>query len=77
MQPVVIIHHIGRKEVLKNDEFQFIVENLHKPLAVASMHWNKEGELCLLTLFHKDTVLTLFNSNIIEGEFTDGTEFHL
>ena len=77
MNPTLIIKSIKNKRLLNDEQYNFILENIGKPLQLASAWFDREGQLVHLTLYFGDTVITLFDDNIIEGEFNNGIEFQL
>ena len=77
MKPNVIIHSIGSKYILEDDEYEFILANLNKPLPLAQLWWTSEGALDHVTVHFGNKVLLLFRRNNVEGEFLNGIKFQL
>ena len=77
MEPIVIIKSIGAQYILDSSEYEFIKENLNKPLRLALLRWNDEGELTSVAVRYRDTIICLNDYNCIKGEFFNGIKFQL
>lgn len=77
MNATVTIKSIKNKHLLTDKAYNYILENIGKPLQLAATWFNGEGQLMHLTVHFGDTVITLFDNNDIKGEFLDGIEFRL
>lgn len=77
MNTTVTIKSIKNRHLLNNEQYVFILKNLGKPIQLASMWFDKDGHMLHLTVRFGDTVITLFDNNVIEGEFGNGIEFRL
>lgn len=77
MNTKVTIKSIKNRYLLSNEQYAFILENLGKPILLASMWFTRDGQLEHITVYFGDTVITLFDINIIEGEFGNGIKFRL
>ena len=77
MEPKVILTKVNKQHVLSDEEYAFLLDNLNKPLPLANIWWNEEGELRHLSIHHRETVIVLFDYNKVEGEFFNGIKFQL
>lgn len=77
MNPTVTIKSIKNRHILTDEDYDCILENIGKPMQLACAWFNKEGQLIHLTVYFGHTVITLFNANVIEGEFGNGIKFQL
>ena len=77
MNATVTIKHINNKYILSDEEFEYIVDHLNKPLPLVTLWWDDKGELRHLSIYRDKGVTTLFDNNHIEGEFLNGIEFRL
>lgn len=77
MNATVTIKSIKNKYLLTDKTYNYILEHLGKPLQLASVWFDSEGKLAHFTVHFNDTVVTFFDDNGIEGEFSDGIEFQL
>lgn len=75
MNPTVVIKSIKNRYLLDDKEYDFILKNIGKPLQLASVWIDREGQLVHFTVYFDDAVITLFDKNIIEGEFRNGIKF--
>lgn len=63
MKPYVIIHSIGSQDILPDDKYQYILDNLDKSLQLNSISFYKDGRICYFSIMYKeDDVLTIFVS---------------
>lgn len=77
MNPTVIIKSIKDRYLLTDKEYAFILENIDKPLKLASVWFDKKGRMAHFTVHFGSKVITFFDNNVIEGEFGNGIEFQL
>ena len=77
MNPTVTIKSIKNKHLLTDKAYNYILENIDKPLQLAAVWFNSKGKLAYLTVHFGDTVITFFDNNVIEGEFSNGIKFRL
>ena len=77
MHPTVTIKSIKNRYLLNDEQYGFILMNIGKPLQLASAWFVREGRLVNLTIYFGDEVITLFEDNLIEGEFGNGIKFQL
>ena len=77
MNPTVTINSIKSRYLLNDEQYDYILENIGQPLQLASPWFDREGQLVHLTVYFGDTVITLFEENVIEGEFDNGIKFQL
>lgn len=77
MNPTVIIKSIKNRHVMTDEEYNCILENIGKPLQLATTWFDRDGRLCDFAVYFGNTVIVLFASNVVEGEFGDGTKFQL
>ena len=77
MNPTVTIKSIKNRHLLTDEQNDFILENIGKPLQLAAVWFDREGQPIHLTVYFGNTVITLFNNNVMEGEFSNGIEFRL
>lgn len=70
----VSIKSIGEQNILSDDNFKFIKDNLNRPLQLNSIDWFDDGKVCSITVFRtngRDRIITLFpSSNELEYEVT-------
>lgn len=77
MHPTVTIKSIKNRYLLTDKEYDLILKNIGKPFQLASVWFNKEDQLVHFTVRSSDGVITLFDDNVIEGEFGNGIKFQL
>lgn len=77
MNSTVTIKSIKNRYLLTDKEYDYILENIGKPLQLATMWIDRDGRLLHFAVYFKDAVITLFVQNIIEGEFSNGIKFQL
>ena len=77
MNPTVTIKSIKDRHLLTDEEHNFILNNIGKPLQLATMWFSEEGQLIHLAVHFGDAVITLFDDNLVEGEFSNGIKFQL
>lgn len=77
MNATVTIKSIKNRYLLTDKEYDYILENIGKPLQLADAWLDKEGRLLHFVVYFGDAVITLFDQNIIEGEFSYGIKFQL
>ncbi len=77
MNATVIIKSIKNRHVMTDKEYNYILENVGKPLQLATMWFDGDGRLCDFAVYFGNTVIVLFDDNGIEGEFSNGIKFQL
>ena len=77
MNPTITIKSIKNRHLLTDEEYDFILENIDEPLQLAAVWFDREGQLVHFTAYFGDTVITLFDDHVIEGEFGNGIKFQL
>ena len=77
MQPTVTVKSIKNRHLLTDEQYDFILENIGEPLYLAAVWFDREGQLVHFTVYFGETVITLFDNNVIEGEFGNGIKFQL
>lgn len=77
MNPTVTIKSIKNRHLLTDKEYDYILENIDKPIQLADAWFDREGQLIHFTVYFGDTVITLFDDNVIKGEFGNGIKFQL
>ena len=77
MNATVTIKSVKNKYLLTDEAYNYILEHIGKPLQLASVWFYKEGQLAHFTVHFGSAVITLFDDNVVEGEFGNGIEFQL
>ena len=77
MNATVTIKSIKNKHLLTDKAYNYILENIGKPLQLAAVWFDSKGKLAHFTVHFGDTVITFFDNNVIEGEFGNGIKFQL
>ena len=77
MQPTVTIKCIRNQWILKDEKYQYLLNNLNKPLPLAGIWWTDDGTIDHIIIRHDEGIITLFSNNRIKGEFLNGIKFQL
>ena len=77
MNPTVTIKSIKHRHLLNDEQYDFILENIGKPLQLATAWFDREGQLVHFAVYFGNMVITFFSDNVMEGEFSNGIEFRL
>lgn len=75
MKPTVIIKSLESQYILEDEKYQYILDNLDKPLPLAAIRWSSSGELTHFVIHYKDDTITIFNTNKPKGAFWNGVKF--
>ena len=51
----VTINSIGKQNIMSDEDFEWVKENLNKPLPLSSIEWSKEGRLMYIAVW-KDSI---------------------
>ena len=77
MQPVTItIKSIGSQYLLEDEKYQYLLDNLNKPLKIKMLWFDDNGCLNHIAIDwpEAEEIITLFKNNNIEGEISHGIE---
>ena len=75
MKPTVTITDLGCQYILEDENYQYILDNLNKPLPLATIWWNDAGDVTHFAVHRGDRLITIFNSNKPKGAFWNGIKF--
>ena len=65
----VSISKLGKIDTHQSHEkYQYLLDNLNCKLIIGSINWYRDGSLCSLSVFYKDTIIVIFASQLIEYE---------
>ena len=76
MKPTVTIESLGCQYILEDEKYQYIVDNLGKPLPLANIWWD-EGNVTHFSIRCGDGIITIFDTNKPKGEFWNGIKLQL
>ena len=75
MKPTVTIESIDCQYVLEDEKYQYIIDNLGKPLPLATIFWNEEGVMSHFAIHYGKYTICIFNANKAKGVFWNGIKF--
>ena len=58
--PTITVFDIKSRSHLNNAQFAYVIENLGKPMPLYELSWFRDGELCSIAVYYKDSVIVLF-----------------
>lgn len=65
----VYIKQLGERETHQSEEkYQYLLDNLNNEIPIGSINWYRDGTLCTIAVLYKDTIITVFASQLIEYE---------
>ena len=76
MSPVTITITSIEQYYLKDEKYEYLRANLHKPLPICCIWWNDDGSIDHVTVAADNNigVILLFKENKVEGELSNGIE---
>lgn len=77
MQPKVIIRSIEKQYLLTTEQYEALKNSLGQPIRLVSPWWNEQGNIISMVVCIGAHFITLFSSNKVKGEFTNGIKFQI
>ena len=77
MQPKVVIRSIKEQYLLTAEQYEALKSSLGQPIRLVSPWWDEQGKLISMAVCVGEYFITLFPSNKVKGEFSNGIEFRL
>ena len=74
---IVTIKSIGKQNIMSDEDFEWVKENLNKPLPLSSIEWGKSGNILYIAVWKAivvpSVVILWINENEVSCTF-DGIE---